>query len=213
LPRRARYESLGIPWRRGYLLFGPPGTGKTSLVTALASELRLNVCALSLASSHLTDERIHSLMSSVPPRSALLIEDVDAFFREREQASAGMKLSFSGFLNALDGVATHEGSVLFMTTNRPERLDPAIVRAGRIDYRLELGLADRTQLVGMCLKFFPDRSEAEQFADALPVGVFSPARIQEALLNEADAAGAAKALATSSAAAAEQAASQLTRAV
>lgn len=180
---RARYESLGIPWRRGYLLTGPPGTGKTSLVTALASELHLNVCALSLASSNLTDERIHSLLSAVPPRSALLIEDIDAFFRGREQAAGGMRLSFSAFLNALDGVATHEGSVLFMTTNHPERLDPAIVRAGRIDYRLALGLADRTQLAGMCRKFFPDAAAAERFAAALPEDIYSPARIQEALMN------------------------------
>lgn len=182
---QARYEGLGIPWRRGYLLMGPPGTGKTSLVTALASELKLNVCALSLASSHLTDERIHSLLSAVPPRSALLIEDIDAFFRGREQAASAMKLSFSAFLNALDGVATHEGSVLFMTTNHPERLDPAIVRAGRIDYRLELGLADRTQLAGMCRKFFPVGDAAERFAAAVPAGVFSPARVQEALMNAA----------------------------
>ena len=44
-----------------------------------------------------------------------------------------MQLSFSGFLNALDGVATQEGTVLFMTTNHLERLDPALIRAGRID--------------------------------------------------------------------------------
>lgn len=68
----------------------------------------------------------------MPQRSLLLIEDVDAFFRERDAAHAQVKLSFSGFLNALDGVATQEGTVLFMTTNHVERLDPALIRAGRI---------------------------------------------------------------------------------
>lgn len=120
---RERYAQLGIPWRRGYLLYGPPGTGKTLLVTALASELHLNVCTLSLASPIVTDEKIHTLLASVPQRS-LLIEDVDAFFRERDAAHAQVKLSFSGFLNALDGVATQESTVLFMTTNHVERLDP-----------------------------------------------------------------------------------------
>lgn len=112
-----RYADLGIPWWRGYLLFDPPGTGKTSLVTALASELLLNVCTLSLASPIVTDEKIHLLLAAVPQRSLLLIEDVDAFFRQRDAAHAQVKLSFSGFLNALDGVATQEGNVLCMTTN------------------------------------------------------------------------------------------------
>ena len=83
---RERYETLGIPWRRGYLLYGPPGTGKTSLVTALASELALNVCVLSLASPNVTDEKIGNLLASVPRRSIILIEDVDAFFQQRAKA-------------------------------------------------------------------------------------------------------------------------------
>ena len=86
-----RYEALGIPWRRGYLLYGPPGTGKTSLVTALASEMKLNVCVLSLASPTVTDEKIGNLLSSVPQRSVILIEDVDAFFRQRDKADTGVK--------------------------------------------------------------------------------------------------------------------------
>lgn len=180
---QGRYIDLGIPWRRGYLLYGAPGTGKTSLVTALASELCLNVCSLSLASSNISDEKIHTLLAAVPPRSILLIEDVDAFFRQREQATQQVKISFSGFLNALDGVATHEGSVLFMTTNHPELLDEALIRAGRIDFRMELSPCDRHQLYHMFLKFFPDTQLARRFADTLPEGRISPAQVQERLLN------------------------------
>ncbi len=179
---RGRYEQLGIPWRRGYLLYGSPGTGKTSLVTALASELRLNVCSLSLAASGITDDKIHSLLASVPPRSIILIEDVDAFFRQREQQSQQVKLSFSGFLNALDGVAAHEGSVVFMTTNHPEVLDAAVVRSGRVDFRMELSLCDRHQLEGMFRKFHDDPAAARHFAAALPEGRWSPAAVQERLL-------------------------------
>ena len=91
-----RYETLGIPWRRGYLLYGPPGTGKTSLVTAIASEMALNVCVLSLASPTVTDEKIGNLLSSVPQRSVILIEDVDAFFRQRDKADNSVKVSYSG---------------------------------------------------------------------------------------------------------------------
>ncbi len=179
---RERYAQLGIPWRRGYLLYGPPGTGKTSLVTALASELRLNVCTLSLASPIVTDEKIHTLLASVPQRSLLLIEDVDAFFRERDAAHAQVKLSFSGFLNALDGVATQEGTVLFMTTNHVERLDPALIRAGRIDERVELGYADADQLRRLYRKFHDDPVAADAFARERAGQDLSPAAVQGELM-------------------------------
>ncbi len=179
---RERYAQLGIPWRRGYLLYGPPGTGKTSLVTALASELRLNVCTLSLASPIVTDEKIHTLLAAVPQRSLLLIEDVDAFFRERDAAHAQVKLSFSGFLNALDGVATQEGTVLFMTTNHVERLDPALIRAGRIDEQVELGWADAEQLRRLYLKFHDDPTAAEAFARQKAGQKLAPAAVQGELM-------------------------------
>jgi len=182
-----RYEVLGIPWRRGYLLYGSPGTGKTSLVTALASELTLNVCSLSLASGGLNDDRVNALLSSVPPRSLILIEDIDSFFRQRDQASSQMKLSFSGFINALDGVASHEGSVIFMTTNYPELIDDAVIRSGRVDFRMELSKCDRHQLREMFLKFFDDPAAADEFAAALEPGYWSPAEVQERLLKAADA--------------------------
>ena len=179
---RERYAGLGIPWRRGYLLYGPPGTGKTSLVTALASELRLNVCTLSLASPVVTDEKIHSLLAGVPQRSLLLIEDVDTFFRQRDAAHAQVRLSFSGFLNALDGVATQEGSVLFMTTNHAGQLDPALIRAGRIDERIELGLCDADQLRRLYLKFDPDEAAARAYAAARAEQALAPAHVQAELM-------------------------------
>lgn len=184
-----RYAELGIPWRRGYLLFGPPGTGKTSLVTALASELHLNVCTLSLASPVVTDEKIHTLLAAVPQRSLLLIEDVDAFFRQRDAAHAQVRLSFSGFLNALDGVATQEGNVLFMTTNHADQLDEALIRAGRIDERVELGLCDEAQLRRLYLKFDPDEASALAFAAEHAREGLSPARVQGLLMKRFGAVG------------------------
>jgi chaperone BCS1 len=183
---RLRYEDLGIPWRRGYLLHGPPGTGKTSLVTALASELALNVCTLSLASPSVTDEKIGNLLSSVPPRSVILIEDIDAFFRARDKVDAQVKVSYSGFINALDGVAAHEGSVVFLTTNHPELIDEAAIRSGRVDFKLELDLCDRHQLYWMFRKFFDDEAAATRFADGLPEHHYAPATLQERLLKAHD---------------------------
>jgi mitochondrial chaperone BCS1 len=179
---KLRYEELGIPWRRGYLLFGTPGTGKTSLVTALASDLSLNVCTLSLASPNITDERIGNLLASVPPRSVILLEDIDSFFHQRQKADAQVKLSYSGFINALDGVASHEGSVVFLTTNHPDLIDDAAIRSGRVDVRMELSNCDAHQLKEMFMKFFPDLGAAERFAKLIPAGEVSPATIQEQLL-------------------------------
>ncbi len=184
LGARERYAELGIPWRRGYLLFGPPGTGKTSLVTALASELRLNVCTLSLASPVVSDEKVHTLLAGVPAHSLLLIEDVDAFFRKRDAAHAQVKLSFSGFLNALDGVATQEGTVLFMTTNHPEMLDEALIRAGRIDERVELGACDADQLQRLYLRFNADFLKAQAYAQTNVAKQLTPAQVQDALMRE-----------------------------
>jgi mitochondrial chaperone BCS1 len=184
LGARARYAELGIPWRRGYLLHGPPGTGKTSLVAALASELHLNVCTLSLAAPVVTDEKIHSLLANVPQRSLLLIEDVDAFFRKRDAASAQVRLSFSGFLNALDGVATQEGTMLFMTTNHVEALDPALIRAGRIDERIELAVPDTDQLRRIYLRFDNDATRADAFARAYAGQGTSAAAAQGELLKK-----------------------------
>lgn len=78
------FEHLGIPYRRGYLLFGPPGCGKTSLITALAGEFKFNICVLSLNDSKMSDEQLIQLMGGVPTKSFVLLEDIDAMFNDRE---------------------------------------------------------------------------------------------------------------------------------
>jgi chaperone BCS1 len=145
------------------------------------------VCVLSLASPNVTEEKIGNLLASVPRRSVILIEDVDAFFQQRSKSDAAVKVSYSGFINALDGVAAHEGSVVFLTTNHPQLIDEAAIRSGRVDFRLELGLCDREQLERMFGKFFDDRAAAARFADTVPADRWSPAQVQERLLKAAGA--------------------------
>ena len=126
----------GIPYRRGYLLHGPPGSGKSSFIQALAGALDYDICLLNLAERGLTDDRLMHLLTNAPERSFILIEDVDAAFNKRVQTSEDgyqSAVTFSGFLNALDGVASGEERIVFMTTNHLERLDPALIRPGRID--------------------------------------------------------------------------------
>lgn len=116
------YQSRGIPYRRGYLLHGPPGTGKSSLTFATAGAFGLPVYILNLASRRLSEDRLASLFASLPTKCILLLEDIDAAFVKRKddndqdedndnKKKKDKKLrrplcsvSFSALLNAIDGV-------------------------------------------------------------------------------------------------------------
>lgn len=178
------YADMGIPYRRGYLLHGPPGNGKSSLVAALAGEFNMNVCVLNLATPDLTDERLNNLLSDLPRRALLLLEDIDAVFIGREPRTNTIKLSFNGLLNALDGVAASEGRVTFMTTNDLSALDAALIRPGRADQHLLIGNATQSQVAGMLSRFWPDWTELQinTLAKQVPDGLISMAKIQEYLL-------------------------------
>ncbi|KAI0951552.1 hypothetical protein AcW1_008568 [Taiwanofungus camphoratus] len=157
LQRRKWYEDRGIPYRRGYLLHGPPGSGKSSFIQALAGALSYDICLLNLSERGLADDKLIHLLSNTPERSFVLIEDVDAAFNKRVQTSADgyqSSVTFSGFLNALDGVASGEERIIFMTTNHPEQLDPALIRPGRVDLSLLIGDATPEQARRLFERFY-----------------------------------------------------------
>ena len=188
------YGDRGIPWHRGYLFAGIPGAGKTSTALAIAGELGLNVAVVSLTSGEMNDQAITRLMLALPERSLLLIEDVDALFEERKSSC---RVTFGGFLNALDGVAASEGRVLVMTTNHPEKLDPALIRFGRVDRRVDFTYATPDQARRLFLWFYRDQpysaemltAMAEQFAASIAAERVSMAAIQERLVRHRDSPG------------------------
>lgn len=165
------YNGRGIPYRRGYLLYGPPGSGKSSLIQALAGDLDYNICMINLSEKTLTDDRLNHLMNHVPERSILLLEDIDSAFNERRQSEDQGYVSgvtFSGLLNALDGVASADERIIFMTTNHPERLDPALIRPGRVDYKECIDNATEEQARAMFLRFYKDKNdECNEFMEKL----------------------------------------------
>lgn len=185
LSREAWYGERGIPWRRGYLFHGPPGTGKTSLIRALASELDLDLALVDLSQPSLDDSLLRELLARLPANAALVLEDVDGVAPGRDDTDR--KLSLSGLLNALDGLGASEGRLLFMTTNHPERLDPALIRPGRVDRNVEVGLLEAEDVGRMVARFFPDRSDmpAQVVAMVGRDGI-SGAELQALLLDHID---------------------------
>jgi chaperone BCS1 len=184
------YAQRGIPYRRGYLLHGPPGTGKTTLVLAAAGDLKLSVAVLSLSNRLMSDESLREMVDALPMATILLIEDVDCVFKDRRGTNDVTGVTLSGLLNALDGVSSREGRVLFLTTNHPERLDPALIRPGRVDRNVELGHATPDQARRLFLWFYRDSGlsaaelsrEADRFACQVPANKLCMAAIQEHLL-------------------------------
>lgn len=181
-----RYQRLGIPYHRGYLFHGPPGTGKTSLVSALAAHFGLSIYTLNL--TDFNDRSLMSAINRVPANSVLLFEDIDCMkgSQSRQKTDAGNAsnepappatkvnaspqngVTLSGLLNVLDGFYAPTGVLFVMTTNDFEKLDEALLRPGRIDYKLYLGRASDRQKVELYRRFFPESSEAEalEFVDA-----------------------------------------------
>lgn len=138
------YVRRGMPYHRGYMLHGPPGTGKTSIARALAAHFGLDLWYAPLGDLQ-KDTSLLNLVNQVSANSILLLEDVDVFHatRERDEDSG---LSMAGLLNALDGVATPHGLITIMTTNDLSVIDPAVIRPGRVDLLEEIGMPDADQI-------------------------------------------------------------------
>jgi chaperone BCS1 len=155
ISERAVYERLGRPYKRVYCLHGPPGTGKTSVISAIASELRKPLAIFNVDS--LRDDTFIELISKLPSGAVMMFEDVDALFKGRAEAGGGM--TFSTLLNTLDGVLHPSGALIFLTTNHLEKLDSALHRPGRVDRLVEVGYATREQLSALWRAVFPRAAE------------------------------------------------------
>ncbi len=162
------YHSHGVPYRRSYLLHGAPGTGKTSTIHALAGELNLKLCFMSLSHDNFTDQTLVEALVKLPKPCILVFEDIDAIFNKRRNASASL-VTFSGFLNAIDGVISPEGTLLMMTTNHVDQLDPALLRSGRVDRRFEFLPPSRDEICTYYKTYYPDApvEYSKRFADVV----------------------------------------------
>jgi len=172
------YREKSIPWKRGWLLFGVPGSGKTSLAKAIGQylDLPIHVFDLSGMSNYEFYKEWGNMLSSTP--CIALIEDVDAVFNGRENIRNKNNnldlLTFDCFLNCIDGVQNTDGLFLIVTTNRVELLDEALgkprtdkdpngtnisTRPGRIDRAFELKILDKDCRIKIAKRILADCTE------------------------------------------------------
>lgn len=169
------YSRLGIQRKLGFLLYGQPGTGKSTTIKAIATYLNKDIYFANLRNVH-TNEDLKNMFDyinkSTVSGGVIVFEDIDAMAPElvhprnlNDGKSEGTqigkeiektvnqvmddmhdKLSLSTFLNLLDGTLTSDETVVAITTNHIEHIDPAIYRSGRIDTKIHLRLCDAFQI-------------------------------------------------------------------
>jgi chaperone BCS1 len=161
------YHHRGIPFRRGYLFTGRPGTGKTSVVFAIAGYFKRPIYVINLGSVE-DDNALFSAISDAPTDAIILMEDVDCAraSQSREEVKSkktdesddekepGSKVTKAGLLNALDGITTPDGRIFIMTTNYVDNLDPALIRPGRADVHEEFKYLDKKGQERMAERFY-----------------------------------------------------------
>ena len=158
LGSESAYSRRSVPWHRGHLYEGPPGTGKTSLARALACHFGLDMWYLTLAGIK-SDSNLIKIIMNVKARSILLLEDIDVFHAATARGDELGGTTLSGLLNALDGIATPHGLITIMTSNNPDILDPALLRAGRVDLIEHFGLSGPDEIVRFIMHWYDLSSE------------------------------------------------------
>ena len=186
---RSEYLSFGIPYKKVYFLYGVPGSGKTSSINTIASHFDCDIHTLPL-STDMDDTKLVEAFSSISGedsdrqnRKIILIEDIDCIFEDRKEGdNIKNKITLQGLLNCMDGFTCIEGGLIFITANKPESLDNAMIRSCRVDYKLELGYADEYQTKCMFDRFLPKQSDNfEKFYNSISHLKYTTAMLQELL--------------------------------
>lgn len=177
---KAWYVKHCIPFRRGYLFYGSPGTGKTSTILAIASHLQSYIYRVNLVAPGLTDDGLLQAVNSAKKGGIVVFEDVDALFGVHREKEESFSVTFSGLINAIDGLGdTRRGLMFVLTSNHVDRLDPALLRKGRVDLKVCFDSFGSSEVASMFKRFYPtcDDELPVTFAKKQPTGL-SPAQVQ-----------------------------------
>ncbi len=203
------YKERDIPYTRGYMFYGHPGTGKTSMIKGISLYAKRHIHSLVLSDVSSDTELMNLLKSINYKETVLVIEDIDATLsvvksrdiNEKEKPKSDKKkkddsdndnkkqnenhskssLTLSGLLNAIDGVFTCNGRILIMTTNHPEVLDSALIRPGRIDSKYLFDNCDKKQIKELYEMFFNNECDMQQLNN-IKNNNYSPAHITSVFL-------------------------------
>uniref|UniRef100_M1C264 ATP binding protein n=2 Tax=Solanum tuberosum TaxID=4113 RepID=M1C264_SOLTU len=200
MTRKEYYRKVGKAWKRGYLLFGPPGTGKSSLIAAIANYLNFDIYDLELTAVTRNSD-LRKLLVATTNKSILVIEDIDCtidlkaylvnramYVLSNDFHQSESTVTLSGLLNFIDGLWSSCGDerIIIFTTNHIEKLDPALLRPGRMDVHIHM-----TYCTPCGFKFLADNylgikdheffNEIEELIDIANV---TPAEVAEQLLKE-----------------------------
>ncbi|KAF5175897.1 Aaa-atpase [Thalictrum thalictroides] len=210
--RREFYSRVGRAWKRGYLLFGPPGTGKTSLIAAIANFLEFDIYDMELTAVT-SNSQMRKLLISTSNKSVIVVEDIDCSLDLSERGEKESKaendnnenegdirriksetkktmlqtVSLSGVLNFVDGLWSSCGGerLIIFTTNHKEKLDAALLRPGRMDIHINLSFCDIEAFKMLAKNYLGiDRHELMwKVEEMLPLAKMTPADIAEIFMS------------------------------
>ncbi|XP_056176357.1 AAA-ATPase At3g50940-like [Syzygium oleosum] len=197
--RKEYYRRVGKAWKRGYLLYGPPGTGKSSLVAAMANYLNFDIYDLELSGLRSNSE-LRRLLVATANQSILVVEDIDCTIKLQDRMSqiraASMNTmptgpqedrgTLSGFLNFIDGLWSSCGDerIIVFTTNHKEKLDPALLRPGRMDVHVPMSYCTPCGFRLLASNYLGiDRHELfDQIESSIATARVTPAEVAEQLM-------------------------------
>jgi hypothetical protein len=157
------YSARNIDWKRGFLFHGPPGNGKSSLVLEIGKQLGITLYIFDLSSMD-NIEFEHNCDSLLQDPGIVLFEDFDTIFEGRKNLTRTNVggLTFDCFINKLSGVNALKNKLIFITTNHLDKLDPAVIRDGRMDEIVEvlpLNTDEKRNMAKAILDKWPEKIE------------------------------------------------------